>query len=124
LAAASYVLIALPVALLTFAWRAWMASQAPSTWRKKTTLVALIVESIGAAGMPTLFLALETHTWARWIDRNEISAMNYASLTGVVASILAIPLAAFAWGKIRWLMLPVCLLTLSLSFLAGMAMSY
>jgi hypothetical protein len=69
-------------------------------------------------------LALETHTWARWIDRIEEPVMEYAALTGIATSAIAIPLAAFAWGRIRWLTLPACLLTLALCYVAGISMSY
>ncbi len=114
----------MPVAIVVFAWRGWILTTAPSTWRKWVALAALLVESIAALAMPVVMLVLTTHSWARWIDRIEIDAMGYATTTGMAASVLAIPLAAFAWGRIRWLALPACLLTLALCIMAGMAMSY
>jgi hypothetical protein len=120
----NFVLIIAPIALLAFAWRAWARTQPPSICRKRTALAGLVAESIGALAMPVLMLALETHTWARWIDRIEVETMGYAVVTGMVASLTAIPLAAFAWGRIRWLTLLACLLTFAFSYMAGMAMSY
>ena len=73
--------------------------------------------------MPVVLLVLTTHIWAKWIDRIETDVMGYATITGILASLLAIPLAAFAWRRVRWLTLLACLLTLGLCYMAGMAMS-
>jgi hypothetical protein len=120
----NFVLIVAPIVPLAFAWRTWGRTQPPSTWRKRTALAGPIAESIAALAMPVLMLALETRTWARWIDRIEVDTMGYAALTGMAASLIAIPLAAFAWGRIRWLTLSAGLLTLALCFVAAMSMSF
>ncbi|MGB9029790.1 MAG: hypothetical protein WCC27_06690 [Acidobacteriaceae bacterium] len=124
LLAINFVLILAPIALLAFAWRAWARTSPPSTWRKRTALAGLLAESLAALAMPVLMLALETHTWAKWIDRIEVNTMGYAALTGMAASLIAIPLAAFAWRRIRWLTLSACLLTLALGFVAALSMSF
>ncbi len=125
LLAALYIALTLiPVAIVVFAWRGWILTTAPSAWRKWIALAALLVESIAALAMPVVLLVLTTHTWARWIDRIETDVMGYATITGIAASLLAIPLAAFAWRRVRWLTLLACLLTLGLCYVAGMAMSY
>ncbi|MGD0367195.1 MAG: hypothetical protein ABSA94_07045 [Acidobacteriaceae bacterium] len=120
----NFALVVAPIALLVFAWRAWGRTEPPSTWRKWTALAGLVIESIASIAMPVLMLALETHTWARWIDRVEVETMGYAVVTGMAASLIATPLSAFAWGRIRWLTLPACLLTFALCYMAGMAMSF
>jgi len=122
--AINFVLIASPVALVIYAWRGWRHTSSPSVWRKWTTLAGLSSESVACLAMPVLMLILLIHKWASWIDRIEIAAMADVVLVGIAASLIAMPLAVFAWGRIRWLTLPACLLTLFACYGAGMSMTY
>jgi hypothetical protein len=119
-----FVLIATPIALLVLGWRGWKTTRAPSYWRAGMALASLSMESIGALAMPVIMILLSTHTWAKWIQRIEITAMDDAVIVGIAASLIAIPLAAFAWGKTRWLTLLACILTLALCYGTGISLSF
>jgi hypothetical protein len=122
--AITFILIATPLALLVLAWRAWKRTQAPAGWRTWIALASLVMESVGALAMPAVMALLITHTWARWIQRIGITAMDDAVIVGIAASLIAIPLAALAWGKTRWLILLACILTMALCYVTGMSLSY
>jgi hypothetical protein len=120
----NFVLIVTPIALLVFAWRGWKTTPAPSNWRASTALAALVIESMAALAMPLVMILLMTHTWANWIEKIEITAMNDLVIVGIAASLIAIPPASFAWGKTRWLTLLACVLTTALCYGTGMSLSY
>lgn len=122
--AITFILIATPLALLALAWRGWKTTQAPASWRAWIALAALLMESVGALAMPAVMTFLITHSWARWIQNIEITAMDDAVVVGIAASLIATPLAAFAWGKTRWLTLIACILTTALCYGTGMSLSY
>ena len=74
--------------------------------------------------MPLIMILQIAHTWAGWIQRIEITAMDDAVIAGIATSLLAVPLAAFAWGKTRWITLLACVLTTALCYGTGMSLWY
>lgn len=118
------VLAATPVLLTAFAWREWTRTPAPSAWRRWLALFALLCGTLGALAQPTVFLVLSVHQRISWLNRTEASTINWVILVGFAASLLGIPLASCAWGKVRWLTLPACALSLALCYISALATSY
>jgi hypothetical protein len=77
-------------------------------------MAGLICGSRGAIAVPAFFLALSLRTRFEWLDRIAGTAEEYSMLVGLFASFAGIPLASFAWGKIRWFAVPACVLSLAL----------
>lgn len=115
---------AAPVVLMVLAWMRWLSTPAPSRWRRWAALAALIFGSLGALAQPTIFLILSIHQEFQWLNRIEIVAIEGIVLVGFILSLPGIPLASFGWGRVRWLVLPACLLSAALCYISGLAASY
>ena len=106
------ILPALPIALLVFAWKAWPSAWAPSPSRQRATLAALICASIAAVAMPFLIFGRFYHPAPP--GGTPSLTLMITIIAGFAASLVGLPLAACAAGRIRWLTLIACLLCLAI----------
>ena len=119
--AVTLLLAATPPILIVLSWNRWSRTVAPSQQRRWAALGGLICGSLGAMGLPVYFLILSLHQRIQWLDHIESPALALSLVGGFFASLAGIPLAAFAWGKVRWLALPACALSLVLCYVAVFA---
>lgn len=117
LAALLILLPILPLTLVAFSWRSWPSTYTPSASRRRVTLAALIIGSISALSVPLLVFSRFLHPMPQ---PGRGLALDAAVLLGLISSLPGIALAACAIGKIRWLTLFACLISLTLSTLIAL----
>ena len=111
-------LVAATLVLIVEAWKEWCWTDALSRWRKWVAMAGLICGSLGSMAVPVALLLnfLRTRVRVPWDFGDQ--ALVFSILCGFCASVIGVPLTAFAWSKVRWLALPACGLSLVLCYFA------
>lgn len=109
-------ILAAAIVLIVEAWKEWCWTVAPTRWRKWVAMGGLICGSLGAIAVPVALLMQFQQARGRVSFMFAGQALSLSVLCGFCASILGIPLAAFASGKVRWLAIPACVLSALLCY--------
>ncbi|MBT9331199.1 hypothetical protein [Paracidobacterium acidisoli] len=119
-----FVLIALPVCGMFFAWKSWRRIPAPKGWRRWMAFAALLSGSIGTVAAPFVLLLIAFHKPAATPAKHLDISQSWSVLIGMAASLLGVILSFFAYRRVRWLVLFSCLLALAICYITAMSLPY
>lgn len=119
-----FLLAALPVCGMFYAWKSWRRIPAPAPWRKRMALASLLLGSVGAAATPFVLLLIATHKQAPTLEKHLDYYQSSSVLVGMTASLLGFAMGFFAYRRVRWWLLVSCALALAICYVTGMSLSY
>jgi hypothetical protein len=119
-----FLLVALPVCGMFFAWKSWRRIPAPAPWRKWMALASLLLGSMGVAATPCVLLMIAMHKQATTLEKHLDCYQSYSVLIGMTASLLGFAMGFFAYKRVRWWLLVSCILALAICYVTGMSLSY
>ena len=114
-------LLPLVLSLLLFAWYKHLLLM--SQWRRWVMLIGMILAFVASLPLPLFYIALSVlpaTAKSSWLPQ----VSTYCLFAGMLAGLIAIPMLAFARGKVRWSGIASAMLSVVLIYVALMALSF
>ena len=113
-------LLPLVLSLLLFSW--YKQLLVTSLWRRGVVMIGMVLAFVASLPLPFFYIALSvlpTTAKSSWLPQ----VSTYCLFAGMIAGLIAIPMLAFAKGRVRWSGIASAVLSVVLIYVALMALS-